>query len=99
MSVQTTSVGNYASEIATRLQLSARNKELVEKILEVSDSSKRFAGKAPTGIACAAIYISSLLFGEKRSQREIGEAARTTEMTIRSRIRELEKRLIFSFQL
>jgi transcription initiation factor TFIIB len=98
-SAQTTSVSNYASEIATRLQLSTRSKELVEKTLEALDSSKRFAGKAPTGIACAAIYISSLLMGEKRTQREIAEAARITEMTIRSRIRELEKRLIFSFQL
>jgi len=97
--VQTTSVGNYAYEIATRLQLSARNKEVMEKIFEAMDSSKLFVGKAPTGVACAAIYISSLLIGEKRSQREIGEAARTTEMTIRSRIRELEKHLIFSYQL
>jgi transcription initiation factor TFIIB len=99
VSVQTTSVSNYASEIATRLQLSAQNKEVMEKILEASDSSKHFAGKAPTGIACAAIYVSSLLVGEKRTQREIGETARITEMTIRSRIRELEKYLIFSFQL
>lgn len=99
MSVQTTSVGNYASEIATRLQLSTRNRKVVEKILETLDSSNRFAGKAPTGIACAAIYIGSLLIGEKRTQREIGEAARTTEMTIRSRIREIEKHLIFSFQM
>lgn len=99
ISVQTTSAGTYASEIANRLQLSTRNKKVVEEILEVLGSSNRFAGKAPTGIACAAIYISSLLIGEKRTQREIGEAARTTEMTIRSRIREIEKHLIFSFQL
>jgi len=96
--VQTTSVGNYAYEIATRLQLSARNKEVMEKVLEAMDS-KLFVGKALTGVACATIYISSLLIGEKRSQREIGEAARTTEMTIRSRIRELEKHLTFSYQL
>jgi transcription initiation factor TFIIB len=99
MPVQTTSVGNYASEIAARLQLSTRNKKAMEKILEALNSTNRFAGKAPTGIACAVIYISSLLIGEKRTQREIGEAARITEMTIRSRIRELEKYLIFSFQL
>jgi transcription initiation factor TFIIB len=97
--VRRTSVGNYAYEIATRLQLSARNKEVMEKILEAMDSSKLFVGKAPTGVACAAIYISSLLIGEKRTQREIGEVARITEMTIRSRIRELEKHLIFSYQL
>jgi transcription initiation factor TFIIB len=99
MPVQTTSIANYACEIATRLQLSTRNKEVMEKILEAMDSSKLFIGKAPTGVACAAIYISSLLIGERKSQREIGEVARTTEMTIRSRIRELKKHLIFSYQL
>jgi len=99
MRVQTTSISNYTYEIATRLQLSARNKEVMEKILEAINSSKLFVGKAPTGVACATIYISSLLIGEKRTQREIGEVARTTETTIRSRIRELEKYLIFSFQL
>jgi transcription initiation factor TFIIB len=99
MSVQTTSVGNYASEIATRLQLSTRNKEVAEKILEALDSSNRFAGKAPTGIACAVIYISSLLTGEKRTQREIAEAAKITETTIRSRCRELERILSLSLQL
>jgi transcription initiation factor TFIIB len=99
VSVRMTSVNNCASEIATRLQLSIRTKELAEKILEASNSSKSFAGKAPTGIVCAAIYISSSLNGEKRTQREIAEAARITETTIRSRIRELERDLIFSFRL
>jgi transcription initiation factor TFIIB len=99
MSVQTTSVGNYASEIANRLQLSTRNKEVVEKILEALGSSSRFAGKAPTGIACAVIYISSLLTGEKRTQREIAEAAKITETTIRSRCREIERILSLSLQL
>jgi transcription initiation factor TFIIB len=98
MSVQTTSVGNYASEISARLRLSPQSKEMMEKILEASDS-KRFVGKAPTGIACAAIYIGSLLAGERKTQREIAEVARITEATIRARCKELERSLIFNIYL
>jgi transcription initiation factor TFIIB len=98
MSVQTTSASSYASEIASRLQLSTQNREVVKKILEALDS-KRFVGKTPTGIACAAIYISSLLTEERRTQREIAEVARITEATIRARYREFERNLIFSIYM
>jgi transcription initiation factor TFIIB len=90
---------NHAAELSARLQLSTRTREILEKITEAINCSKGFVGKAPTGIACAAIYISSLLTGEKRTQREIAEAARITEATIRARCRELERSLIFSIQL
>lgn len=97
--MQTTSIGNHASEIATRLQLSARTKDVAEKTVEALDGSRSFAGKSPTGFAGAAIYLASLLTGERRTQREIAEVARITEATIRARCREIEKHLIFSFQL
>lgn len=97
--MQTTSIGNHASEIATRLQSSARTKDVVEKTVEALDGSRSFGGKSPSGIACATVYISSLLTGEKRSQREIAAAGKVTETTIRSRCREIERKFIFSFRL
>jgi transcription initiation factor TFIIB len=97
--MQPTSVGNHATEVSARLQVSTRTKKVLEKTIEALNCSKSFAGKAPTGIACAAIYISSLLTGERRTQREIAEAARITEATIRARCRELERSLIFSIHL
>jgi transcription initiation factor TFIIB len=97
--MQPTSVGNHATEVSARLQVSTRTKKVLEKTIEALNCSKSFAGKAPTGIACAAIFISSLLTGERRTQREIAEAARITEATIRARCRELERSLIFSIHL
>jgi transcription initiation factor TFIIB len=97
--MQTTSASNHATELSARLQLSTQTKEVLGKTMEALDSSKGLVGKAPTGIACAAIYLSSLLTGEKKTQREIAEIARITEATIRARCRELERRLIFSIHL
>lgn len=98
-SMKPTSVSSHAAELSARLQVSARTMRVLEKIIEALNFSKGFVGKAPTGIACAAIYVSSLLTGERRTQREIAEVARTTEATIRSRCRELEKNLVFVLRL
>jgi transcription initiation factor TFIIB len=98
-SMQLTSASNHAIELSARLQVSTRTMEVVEKTIEALDCSKGLVGKSPTGIACAAIYIGSLLTGERRTQREIAEVGRITEATIRARCRELERSLIFSVDL
>jgi transcription initiation factor TFIIB len=98
-SVESTSVRSHTIELSARLQLPALTKVILEKTIEALDYSKGFVGKAPIGIACAAIYVSSLLAGEKRTQREIAELARITEATIRARCRELEKAFIFNLRL
>jgi len=51
------------------------------------------SGRGPTGIAAAALYVSALLHGEKRTQREVAEVAGVTEVTIRNRYKELLKEL------
>jgi transcription initiation factor TFIIB len=96
---QMTRVIDHAAEISARLQISARTMAVSEKIIKVLGCSKWMVGKDPTGIACATIYISSLLTGERRTQRQIAAAATTTEATIRARCRELEKNLLFIIRL
>lgn len=90
---------DHAKELSARLHTSQRTMDLTAKIMRALDCSKRSTGKDPAGLASAAIYIGSLLTGEKRTQREIAEAVRLTEATIRTRCRELERSLIFSFHL
>jgi transcription initiation factor TFIIB len=51
------------------------------------------AGKDPTGLAAAAIYISGIINGERRTQREISEVAHVTEVTVRNRYKELVRKL------
>ena len=55
---------------------------------QVSDTSM-MAGRGPTGIAAAAVYLSSRMGESKRTQREVSQAAGVTEVTIRNRYREI----------
>jgi transcription initiation factor TFIIB len=91
--------GRYATDLYVKLKVSEQTICAAEKIHENLWHSKSLMGKDPTGIACAAIYISSVLNGEKRTQREIAEVARITEQTIRVRCREIKKALIFNTRL
>ncbi len=51
------------------------------------------SGKGPTGVAAACLYIASLLTGEKKTQGQVAEVARVTEVTIRNRYKELVSKL------
>jgi len=44
-------------------------------------------------VAAAAIYVASILLGERRTQREVAEVAGVTEVTIRNRYKELAEKL------
>ncbi|MHA2029028.1 MAG: transcription initiation factor IIB, partial [Candidatus Kariarchaeaceae archaeon] len=57
------------------------------------------AGKDPTGLAAAAIYIAGILEGERRTQREIAETATVTEVTVRNRYKELVRKLEISITI
>lgn len=94
-----TCISGHAAELMARLQVSERTIKVVMKITEILERSKLRAGRDPTGIACAAIYLSSMLNAEKRTQREIAEKAKITEATIRSRCREIENNFIFIMHL
>ncbi|MEM5853715.1 MAG: transcription initiation factor IIB [Candidatus Aenigmatarchaeota archaeon] len=66
------------------------------KAIEILKKAKKFevtSGKGPTGVAAAAIYIASVLVGEKRTQREVADIVGVTEVTIRNRQKELVEKL------
>jgi transcription initiation factor TFIIB len=50
-------------------------------------------GKAPGGIAAAALYIAGILEDDRHTQREIANAANVTEVTIRNRYKDLVRKL------
>ncbi len=84
---------DYVPRIAEQLKLSGM---CVRKAIEILKEAKKrglTAGKDPAGLAAAAIYIASLLLGEVRTQKEIAQAARVTEVTVRNRYKELAKEL------
>ena len=84
---------DYIARFASSLKLSAESQSRAIEILESAQRSELTSGRGPTGIAAAALYVSALIHGEKRTQREVADVAGVTEVTIRNRYKELLDRL------
>ena len=80
---------DYISRFCSELKLSGDVQTKTLEILKKAAEKELTSGRGPTGIAAAALYIASVLCGERRTQREIAETAGVTEVTIRNRYKEL----------
>jgi transcription initiation factor TFIIB len=83
----------YISKIAERTGISGRTQGLAIKLLRDAKRKRAAAGKDPMGLAAAALYIACLMKGEKKTQKDIAEAAGVTEVTVRNRYKTLKKQL------
>ncbi|MEM3832653.1 MAG: hypothetical protein QW128_03515 [Thermoprotei archaeon] len=83
----------YVEKIVKTLNL---NPEVQKDALDIVTKAKEkglIAGKDPAGFAGAAVYIACLQHRQEIVQKEIAIAAQVTEVTIRSRYKELMKKL------
>jgi len=84
---------DYISRFCSQLNLSSDTQIKAVEILKKALNKELTSGRGPTGMAAAAIYIASVLCGERRTQREIADVAGVTEVTIRNRYKELAYKL------
>ena len=84
---------DYIARFASSLKLSAESQSKAVEILEKAQQAELTSGRGPTGIAAASLYVSALIHGEKRTQREVADVAGVTEVTIRNRYKELLDKL------
>ncbi|PIT85693.1 transcription initiation factor IIB, partial [Candidatus Micrarchaeota archaeon CG10_big_fil_rev_8_21_14_0_10_59_7] len=83
----------YITRFVTSLHLSGETQKKAQEILEQALVKGLISGRGPMGVAAAAVYIASVLTGERRTQKEVADVAGVTEVTIRNRYRELKKAL------
>ena len=83
----------YVSKIAERTGISGKTQGLAIQILRDARRKRAAAGKDPMGLAAAALYIACLKNSEKKTQKDIAEAAGVTEVTVRNRYKTLKKQL------
>lgn len=95
LSIPPLKANRYISKFSNQLAIQGKAEEIANKILSVASELKLTSGRGPMGIAAAASYVASVIIGEKRTQREIAEAAKVTEVTIRNRYKEIAERLMF----
>jgi transcription initiation factor TFIIIB Brf1 subunit/transcription initiation factor TFIIB len=84
----------YISRIAQQLGLSGEVVKTAIEILQKAKEAGITAGKDPASLAAAAAYIASLMHGDYRPRRHFVVAAGATDLTVRSRYRELWRLLI-----
>ena len=75
------------------LKLSDRAQMRAIEILKTAKKKDVISGKGPCGCAAAAIYIGSVLEGERKTQREVADVVGVTEVTIRNRYKEIAEAL------
>jgi transcription initiation factor TFIIB len=72
------------------------NGNAMRRAMSIIDKARKEGltiGKAPGGIAAAALYIAGILEDDRHTQREIADAANVTEVTIRNRYKDLVRQL------
>ncbi|MEM0046687.1 MAG: transcription initiation factor IIB [Fervidicoccaceae archaeon] len=84
---------DYIPRMGSLLDLSGKAMNIAAKIVKAAKQKALTAGKDPTGLAAAAIYIATLLENERRTQKEIANIAGVTEVTVRNRYKELVSEL------
>jgi transcription initiation factor TFIIB len=93
ISLNPTTPIEYVPRFGSELGLSGEIQSKAIEVLKMAMEKELTSGRGPTGVAAAAIYIASVLLGERRTQREVADVAGVTEVTIRNRYKELAERL------
>ncbi|MFX1280340.1 MAG: transcription initiation factor IIB [Promethearchaeota archaeon] len=99
LNIHVSSPINFIPRFCADLKLSGRTQNRAASILELAKMHRITAGKAPTGLAGAALYVAAIQEGERRTQKEISIAAGVTEATIRNRYKELVNHLKFDLNI
>jgi len=83
----------YLTKIAQRSNISGHIQSDAVKIINEAKNLHASAGKDPMGLAAAALYIACKQAGEKKTQKDIADAAGVTEVTVRNRFKNLKRQL------
>jgi transcription initiation factor TFIIB len=84
---------DYISRFSSQLHLSTTVQARTNEIIRLAAGKELTSGRGPTGLAAAALYMASVLCGERRTQREVADVAGVTEVTIRNRYKEISREL------
>jgi len=99
INIKVSSPINFIPRFCAELNLSGSTQNRAAEILKLARKFRITAGKAPTGLAGAALYVAAIQEGERRTQKEISIATGVTEATIRNRYKELVNQLKLQSQI
>jgi transcription initiation factor TFIIB len=80
----------FVPKISASLGLRLDTEYRAVEILRAAQKVKGLSGKSPKGVAAAALYLACLETKDKRVQKHVANAAGTSEVTLRNRLKGLE---------
>jgi transcription initiation factor TFIIB len=83
----------YIARVANKANLSEKTKRQAAEIMNNVTKREISIGKNPMGLAASVLYVSCLKTGENTTQGDISTAAGVTEVTLRSRYKDLVNQL------
>ena len=89
----------YISRISNNTEADVRVERLALKLASKTRNHIVMEGKDPSGVAAAYLYIAAVLLGRDVIQQEVAEAASVTDVTVRSRCKEILERYDFTITL
>ncbi|HJP43971.1 MAG TPA: transcription initiation factor IIB [Candidatus Poseidoniia archaeon] len=89
----------YINRFCRELVLSGRVENAAIRILNQAVEAELTSGRGPTGVAAASIYVASVLYNSRKTQKCIAETVGVTEVTIRNRYKELAENLDITVQI
>jgi len=85
------------SKIATAVEISTITQQRAIRIMNEAKMKGIVTGKDPMGLAAASLYVACVLEGERKTQKQVADAANVTEVTVRNRYKGLKKALNVTF--
>ena len=82
----------YIAKVTNKVKLSDKTKRKAAEIMSSVMKEGISAGKDPMGLAASVLYLSSIKNKDTITQSNIAEAAGVTEVTVRTRAKELRKK-------
>ncbi len=81
------------ASVANKANISEKTKHQAMNLMNDVVKTGISAGKDPMGLATTVLYASCIKTGEQKTKVDLASAAQTTEVTIRSRFKDLKNRL------
>ena len=90
---------DFLTRFISELDLTTKCQKTAKGIIRMAERRGLTSGRGPTGVCAAAIYASSILTNERRTQRSIARVSCVTEVTVRNRFSELVENLNLGISL
>ncbi|MGC2574819.1 MAG: TFIIB-type zinc ribbon-containing protein [Candidatus Nitrosopolaris sp.] len=80
--------------VANKAKVSEKTKHHAINLMDIVIENEISAGKDPMGLAATVIYVSCIKTGEIKTQKQLADAADISDMTLRTRLRDLKHHLL-----